>query len=86
MRWPAQPAGACAVLESVFVEMDPVLEGFLGVLVELVMVREGYVLRETAAGTGNQLLCLYTEGEELAYAALLRELSGWGLQILGNAA
>ena len=40
------------VLESVFVEMDPILHGFRGVLVELVGVEEGYLLPETAAGTG----------------------------------
>lgn len=44
------------VLESVFVEMDPILHGFRGVLVELVGAGEGYVLLETAAGTGNRLL------------------------------
>jgi hypothetical protein len=44
--------GRHEVLESVFVEMDPVLDGFRGVLVELAGVGEGYVLLETAAGTG----------------------------------
>ncbi len=86
MRRPMQPAGACEVLESVFVEMDPVLEGFLGVFVELVRAGDGYVLRETAAGTGNQLLCFCTGSEDLAYAALLRELSGSGRQAFGDAA
>ncbi len=51
-----RPVGEHEVLESVFVEMDPVLHGFGGVLVELVGVGEGYVLLETAAGTGNHLL------------------------------
>ena len=81
-----QPAGACEVLASFFVEMDPVLEGFLGVFVELVRVRDGYVLRETAAGTGNEFLTFRTGSEDLAYAALLRELSGSGRQIFGDAA
>jgi hypothetical protein len=81
-----QPAGACEVLQFVFVEMDPILEGFLGVFVELVRVREGYVLRETATGTGNQLLYFCTGSEDLAYAAFLRELSGSGRQAFGNAA
>jgi hypothetical protein len=44
--------GRHEVLESVFVEIDPILHGFCGVLVELVGEREGYVLLETAAGTG----------------------------------
>ena len=48
--------GRHEVLESVFVEMDPVLHGFCGVLVELVGVGESYVLLETAVGTGNRLL------------------------------
>jgi hypothetical protein len=81
-----QPARTCEVLESVFVEMDPVVEGFLGVFVELVRVGEGYVLRETAAGTGNQLLYFCTGNKDLAYAALLRELSGSGRQVFGDAA
>ncbi len=41
MRGPMQFAGACEVLESIFVEMDPMLEGFLGMFVELVRVGEG---------------------------------------------
>ena len=51
-----RPVGRHEVLESVFVEMDPVLHGFGGVLVELLGVGEGYVLLETAVGTGNRLL------------------------------
>ena len=56
------------VLESVFVEMDPILHGFRGVLVELVGAGEGYVLLETAAGTGNRLLRFSSKSPELAYA------------------
>jgi hypothetical protein len=56
------------VLESVFVEMDPILHGFCGVLVELVGAGEGYVLLETAAGTGNRLLRYSSKSPELAYA------------------
>ena len=47
--------GQHEVLESVFVEMDPVLDGFCGVLVELLGVGESYMLLETAVGTGNCL-------------------------------
>jgi hypothetical protein len=43
-------------IEAVFVEMDPVQDGFHGVLIELVAVREGYAVVETAAGSGNLLL------------------------------
>jgi len=81
-----QRVRACEVLESVFVEMDPMLEGFLGVFVELVRLGEGYVLRETAAGTGNQLLSFCTGIEDLAYATFPRELSGSGRQAFGNVA
>jgi hypothetical protein len=62
------------VLESVFVEMDPVLHGFRGVLLELVGAREGYVLLETAAGTGNRLLRFSSKSPELAYALFEAEL------------
>jgi hypothetical protein len=44
------------VLESVFVEMDPVLHGFAGVLVELPRVGEGYTVLETAAGVATACL------------------------------
>ena len=60
--------GRHEVLESVFVEMDPLVDGFRGVLVELLGVGEGYVLMETAAGTGNRLLRFSSESPDLAYA------------------
>jgi hypothetical protein len=62
------------VLESVFVEMDPILHGFRGVLVELVGAGEGYVLLETAAGTGNRLLRFSSRSLELAHAFFEAEL------------
>jgi hypothetical protein len=43
------------LLESAFVEMDPVVDGFAGVLVELMWVGQRYVLREAAVGSGNRL-------------------------------
>jgi ubiquinone/menaquinone biosynthesis C-methylase UbiE len=49
-------AGRHEVLEIVFVEMDRVLDGSCNVLVELVGVGEGYVLLETAVGTGDCIL------------------------------
>ena len=69
-----RPVGRHEVLESVFVEMDPVLHGFRGVLVELVGVGEGYVLLETAAGTGNRLLRFTSESPDLSYALFEAEL------------
>jgi hypothetical protein len=66
--------GRHEVLESVFVEMDPILDGFCGVLVELLGVGESYVLLETAAGTGNRLLRFTSESPDLAYAFFEAEL------------
>ena len=62
------------VLESVFVEMDPVLHGFSGVFLELVGVGESYVLLETAVGTGNRLLKFASESPDCAYAFFEAEL------------
>ena len=73
-----RPVGRHEVLESVFVEMDPVLDGFRGVLVELVGVGESYVLLETAAGTGNHLLRFTSESPDLAYALFGAELGASG--------
>ena len=70
--------GEHEVLESVFVEMDPILDGFRGVLVELVGVGEGYVLLETAVGTGNRLLRFASESADLAYALFEAELGSPG--------
>jgi hypothetical protein len=70
--------GRHEVLESVFVEMDPVLDGFCGVLVELLGVGEGYVLLESAAGTGNRLLRFASESPDLAYALFEAELGSPG--------
>jgi hypothetical protein len=70
--------GRHEVLESVFVEMDPVLDGFCGVLVELLGVGESYVLVETAVGTGNRLLRFSSESPDLAYALFEAELGSPG--------
>jgi hypothetical protein len=70
--------GRHEVLKSVFVEMDPVLDGFRGVLVELVGVGESYVLLETAAGTGNRLLRFASQSPDLAYAIFEAELGSPG--------
>ena len=60
------------------VDMDPLLDGFSGVLVEIYRVRESsggfrYVLLETAAATGNQLLRFSSKDRELVYAVLAHE-------------
>ncbi|MCA1717345.1 MAG: hypothetical protein LC781_11115 [Actinobacteria bacterium] len=64
------------VLESVAVAMDPVLDGFAGVLVELVFDGGRYVLVETALGSGNRLLRFRSRNPEPTYALLEAELSG----------
>jgi ubiquinone/menaquinone biosynthesis C-methylase UbiE len=51
---------------------------FRGVLVELVGVGEGYVLLETAVGTGNRLLRFASESPDLAYALFEAELGSRG--------
>ena len=63
------------------VDMDPLLDGFSGVLVEIYRERESsggfrYVLLETASGTGDQLFRFSSKDRELVYAALARELGG----------
>jgi hypothetical protein len=66
--------GRHEVWESVFVDMDPVLDGFGGALVELVGVGESYVLLETAVGTGNRLLRFSSESPDLAHALFEAEV------------
>ena len=61
------------------VDMDPLLDGFSGVLVEIYREREPsggfrYVLLETASATGNQLFRFSSKDRELVYAALAREI------------
>jgi hypothetical protein len=59
--------------------MDPLLDGFSGVLVEIYREREPtggfrYVLLETASATGTQLLRFSSKDRDLVYAVLAREL------------
>ena len=61
------------------VDMDPLLDGFSGVLVEIYREREPsgefrYILLETASGTGDQLLRFSSKDRELVYTALAHEL------------
>ena len=62
------------VLKSVVVAMDPVVDGFAGVLVELVFDGERHVLTETALGSGNRLLRLRSRDPHAAYALFEAEL------------
>lgn len=62
------------LLESLFVELDPLADGFAGVLVEVHRCRDEYVLSETALTTGNRLLRFSSQDRELVYAVLAREL------------
>jgi hypothetical protein len=64
---------ASELLESAFVEMDPMVDGFAGVFVELHRVGESYVLRETAAGSGNRLAEINVASERLARTLLGEE-------------
>jgi hypothetical protein len=67
-------AGDRGLLEARFVELESLVEGFCGVLVELRRREEGtYALYEAAALTGNRLLAFTTRSEELAYAAFEQE-------------
>ena len=66
-------------LFTTVVGMDPLLDGFSGVLVEIYREREPsggyrYVLLETASGTGDQLLKFSSKDRELVCAACAREL------------
>lgn len=62
------------LLESLFVELDPLTEGFMGVLVEVHRHRDRYILLEIATSTGDRLLRFSSRDRELVYAALAREL------------
>ncbi len=62
------------------VSMDPLFDGFSGVLVEIYRERDPsgefrYVLLETACVSGNQLLKFSSKDKGLVYAALARELN-----------
>ena len=61
------------LLEVLFVEMDPLEDGFSGALVEVHRCGDRYVLLETAPATGNRLLRFSSKDKELVYAAFARE-------------
>jgi hypothetical protein len=61
------------------VGMDPLLDGFSGVLVEIYREKDHsggyrYVLLETACASGNQLLKFSSKDKGLIYATLAREV------------
>lgn len=61
------------------VGMDPLLDGFSGVLVEIYREKDPsggyrYVLLETACASGNRLLRFSSKDRGLVHAALAREL------------
>lgn len=64
------------LLESLFVELDPLEDGFGGVLLEVHRHGDRYVLLEVALSTGNQLLRFSSKDRELVYAAFARERGG----------
>ena len=82
------PADACRKMkleslpEPLFVSavgMDPALDGFSGVLVEIYREKDPsggfrYVLLETACASGNQLFRFSSKDKGLVSAALAREL------------
>lgn len=71
-----RPIEKYELLESIAVELDPVADGFGGVLIELVRSGDEFVLTETASVTGNRLLRFSSRSEETARALLETEL-GW---------
>ena len=64
------------LLEVLFVELDPLEDGFGGVLLEVHRHGDRYVLLEVAPSTGNQLLRFSSKDRELVYAAFTRERGG----------
>jgi hypothetical protein len=64
------------VIESVAVWMDPALDGFAGVLIEIIFDGERYVLAETALGSGSRLLRFRSGDPRLVYSLFESEVSG----------
>lgn len=82
---PAQgpPGGRTELMEGSFVELDPIVDGFCGVMVELRRERgvgeEAYVALAVSALTGERLVRFTSAREERArqfYEALLGEEGG----------
>ena len=71
-----QPHPANRILESVYIELDPLTDGFQGVLAELRFTGEVYRMSLTAAGTGNRLLTFTSQSVALVYHLLHKENGG----------
>ena len=67
-----EPGEEYELLESLFVELDPLVGA--GVLVEVCRRGDHYMLLETAVTTGNQLLMFRSKDPRLVYTILDREL------------
>jgi hypothetical protein len=71
-------AGRYELLEARYVPLDPVEDGFLGVLVEIRHQETGdgeeYQLLSTAVGSGNRLLSLVSASPALVYELFEREV------------
>ncbi len=63
------------LLETLLVELDPLEDGFAGVLLEIYRQGDQYVLIEVAPATGNRLLRFSSKDKGLVYAAFVRELA-----------
>jgi hypothetical protein len=62
------------LLECLFVELDPLEDGFAGVLLEIHRCGDRYVLLEVAPSTGNRLLRFSSKDRGLVYTVLTGEL------------
>jgi hypothetical protein len=69
-----KPTEDTELLELRFVELDPLTDGFVGVLLEVHRQGDRYVLLETASTTGNRLLRFSSKDKELVYVAYSQEL------------
>jgi hypothetical protein len=64
------------LLESLFVALDPLEDGFVGVLLEIYRDGDRYVLLEMAPTTSNRLLTFSSKDRRLVSAVLAGELGG----------
>lgn len=62
------------VTRSVTIEMDPIWDGFTGVLIGLVFNEERYLFTETALDSGNRLLRFCSDNRTQAYAPFEAQL------------
>lgn len=63
------------VLESVYIDFDPILDGFDGVVIALSRQGSNYTLTEIAVATGNPLLRFSSTDANLAYGLFCKETS-----------